>query len=154
MRRFKNGFPLLILLFSAVSMCGSDAIYDARADARHDISAAIAKAQKTRKNVVLVFGANWCGDCHALHAQMQQPELAVLLERSFVVVEIDVGRYDKNLEIAERYHVPLQNGIPALAVLDSRGNLLYAMDQGQFADARHMRYASIKAFFEHWRPQK
>jgi len=40
-----------------------------------------------------------------------------------------------------------------MAVLDSRGKLLYAQDQGQFADARHMSFESIKAFFEQWKPK-
>jgi hypothetical protein len=83
---------------------------------------------------------------------MHTPELASLIEKNFVVVDINVGRYDKNLDLAEQYHVPIKNGIPALAVLDSPGKLLYAMDQGQFADARHMSYQSIKAFFVQWEP--
>jgi protein disulfide-isomerase len=82
---------------------------------------------------------------------MHKTELASLLERNFVVVKIDVGRMDKNLDVAAQYHVPIKHGIPALAVLDSGGHLLYAMDQGQFADARHMSYESIKAFFEQWK---
>jgi protein disulfide-isomerase len=83
---------------------------------------------------------------------MHKPELASILEKNFVIVKIDVGSTDKNLDLAEQYHVPLQHGIPALAVLNSRGNLLYAMDQGQFADAGNMSYESIKAFFERWKP--
>ena len=85
---------------------------------------------------------------------MHKPELATLIAASLVVVEIDVGRFDKNLAVAEKYHVPIKRGIPALAVLDSRGVLLYAMDQGQFADARHMSYESILAFFKRWRPKR
>jgi len=54
--------------------------------------------------------------------------------------------------LAEQYHVPIKRGIPALAVLNSGGNLLYAMEQGQFADAGNMSYESIKAFFEQWKP--
>jgi protein disulfide-isomerase len=50
--------------------------------------------------------------------------------------------------------VPLEHGIPALAVLDPDGNLLYAMDQGQFADARNMIYESIKDFFVKWEPKR
>jgi thioredoxin 1 len=84
---------------------------------------------------------------------MHKAELASLLERNFVIVKIDLGREDKNLDVAEQYHVPIKRGIPALAILDSGGHLLYAMDQGQFADARHMTYESIKAFFEQWRPK-
>ena len=84
---------------------------------------------------------------------MHKPELASIIEKNFVIVEIDLGREDKNLDLAGQYHVPIKHGIPALAVLDSHGNLLYAMDQGQFADARHMSYESIKAFFVQWTPK-
>jgi thiol-disulfide isomerase/thioredoxin len=150
---FKYWVPVLSLILCSSILIGSDVIYDETADAHHEVSAATANAEKAGKNVVLVFGANWCGDCHALHAQMHQPELASILDRNFVVVNIDLGRYDKNLDLAERYHVPIKRGIPALAVLDSHGKLLYAMDQGQFADARHMSYESIKLFFEKWRPR-
>ena len=83
---------------------------------------------------------------------MHKPELAAIIAKSFVVVEIDVGREDKNLDLAAQYHVPIAHGIPALAVLDPRGTVLYAMDQGQFADAGNMSYESIKAFFEQWKP--
>jgi protein disulfide-isomerase len=84
---------------------------------------------------------------------MHKPELGALIAQSFVIVKIDVGRYDKNLDFAEKYKIPVKHGIPALAVLDPQGKLLYAMDQGQFADARHMSYESIKAFFEQWTPK-
>ncbi len=84
---------------------------------------------------------------------MRNPELAALIVQDFVIVKIDVGRYTKNLDLAEKYGVPLKQGIPALAVLDPHGKVLYAMDQGQFADARHMSYESIKAFFDQWRPK-
>jgi protein disulfide-isomerase len=83
---------------------------------------------------------------------MHKPELAAIVEKGFVVVHIDVGQEDKNLDLAERYRVSLKHGIPALAVLNSRGNLLFAMAQGQFADAGSMSYESIKAFFVKWQP--
>ena len=131
----------------------STPVYDEQADAHRDVAAAISSAGQSRKNIVLIFGANWCGDCHALHDQMHKAELAAIIEKNFLVVEIDLGRYDKNVDLAEKYHVPINRGIPALAVLDPRGNLLYAMDQGQFADARSMSYDSIKEFFVKWEPK-
>ncbi len=85
---------------------------------------------------------------------MHKDELATLIAKNFVIVKVDVGRYDKNLELAEKYNIPAHHGIPALAVLSPHGKLLYATDQGQFADARHMSYESIKAFFEQWKPAK
>ena len=128
--------------------------YDEKADAHQQIAAAIAEASKAHKNVVLVFGANWCPDCRALDAQMHKADLAALIATNYAVVKIDIGRDDKNQDIAERYQVPIKHGIPALAVLDPGGKLLYAMDQGQFADARHMSYESIKEFFVKWEPKR
>jgi len=138
----------------ACSANTTDTIFDERADARAQIQSALAEAARTRKNVVLDFGANWCGDCHALEAQMQKPELAELLAKNFVVVKVDVGRFDKNLDIARAYGVPLSKGIPALAVLDSAGKLLYVQDQGQFEDARNLRYNTFVAFFQKWKPKR
>jgi len=140
-----------ILAGAALAASGQN-IYDEKADAHQQIAAAIAAASRAGKNVILDFGANWCGDCHALEAQMHKPELAAIIEKNFIVVSVDVGRMDKNVDLAEKYHVPLRKGIPALAILDPHGKLLYAQDQGQFEDARHMTYESIKQFFEQWKP--
>jgi len=147
-------FILFLFVFGCARTPSQPAasIYNEKADAHRDIDAAIANAEGSRRNIVLIFGANWCPDCHALDAQIHKAELASLLKENFVVVEVDVGRYDKNLDLADQYHVPVTHGIPALAVLDPHGRLLYAMDQGQFADARHMSYESIKEFFVKWEP--
>ena len=37
----------------------SSPIYDEHADAQRDIDAAIAKAEANKRNIVLIFGANW-----------------------------------------------------------------------------------------------
>lgn len=155
-RRCIGALPFMLLV-AGLSLAQSEPVYDESADAGHHIKAALARASekgKRARNVVLVFGANWCKDCRALDAHMHNPELAAMIEKNFVVVKVDVGRMDKNVELAGKYGVPVANGIPAIAVLDSRGKLLYAQDQGQFADARHMTYESFKAFFEKWKPTR
>ena len=148
---------LVFLLSLGVARAADEPIYDEQADASQQVAAAITAASQNgnpAKNIVLVFGANWCPDCHALDENMHKAELAALLEKEFLVVKIDVGRMDKNLDVARKYGVPIRRGIPALAVLDSKGKVLYAMDQGQFADARRMSYESIRAFFEQWKPKR
>jgi thioredoxin len=84
---------------------------------------------------------------------MHRPELASLIERNYVVVKIDVGRFDKNVALAQKYHVPLEHGIPVLAILDPHGKLLHAQEQGEFADARRMDSEAFQAFFEQWEPK-
>jgi len=149
---FLRFLPLALL--AGVTIAAEQPPYDEKADVRQQITAAIAEASKAHKNLILVFGANWCGDCRALDAQMHQEDLAALIATNYEVVKVDIGRHNKNQDIAEKYHVPLEHGIPALAVLDPDGNLLYAMDQGQFADARNMIYESIKDFFVKWEPKR
>ncbi|TAM81142.1 MAG: thioredoxin family protein [Acidobacteria bacterium] len=142
------------MMAAALAASASQPIYNEQADARRDVAAAIAQASKTGRNVVLIFGANWCPDCHALDAQMHKPELASLIRRDYVVVDIDVGRFDKNLGLAEKYGVPLSKGIPAISVLDRHGKLLYAQSQGQFANARAMPAHDFTQFFRKWEPKR
>lgn len=154
-RRALTLLALCGLVMGAASIRGAtQQIYDTQADARQDIASAIAQASKTGRNIVLIFGANWCPDCHALDAQMHRPDLARLIARDFVVVKIDVGRFDKNLDIGEKYGVPIKKGIPAIAVLDPHGKPLYAQNQGQFANARSMPYHDFAEFFRKWKPKR
>ncbi|HLY60255.1 MAG TPA: thioredoxin family protein [Terriglobia bacterium] len=138
------------LIFAAYK----DPLFDEKADANKEIQAAITQATRAHKNVVLDFGAKWCEDCHVLDAQMEKPELSRLIKANYVVVDIDVGRFDKNLDLAEKYHVPLKMGVPALAVLDSHGKLLYSQERGEFEGARRMKFEDFKAFFERCKPKK
>ena len=141
---------LMVLIIAGLAVAAEQPLYDEKADAHQQVSAALAKAARAGKNIILIFGANWCPDCHALDAQMHKGDLAALIAEDFVIVNVDVGRHDKNLDLAEKYKIPIEHGIPALAVLDQHGKILHAMDQGQFADARHMSYESIRAFFVKW----
>jgi thiol:disulfide interchange protein len=143
-----------IILCAVWVRAANQGIYDEKADAHEQIRAALREASRSRKNIILDFGGNWCFDCHVLDEQMRQPELASLIEKNYVVVHIDIGRFDKNQDLAKKYGVPLDKGVPALAVLDPHGNLLYAQDQGQFEDARHLDFKSIKAFFEKWKSKR
>jgi len=147
-------FLAVCVLVMGASKGATQPIYDEHADAARDVASALAQASKTGRNVVLIFGANWCPDCHALDAQMHRPALARLIARDYVVVKIDVGRFDKNLDIGARYGVPISKGIPAIAVLSPQGKLLYAQSQGQFANARLMPYRDFSEFFEKWKPKR
>ena len=143
----------LVLLAGAL-LAADQPPYDESADAHQQVASAIGEAAKSQRNVILVFGANWCGDCRALNEQMHKDELAALIAANYEVVKIDVGKFTKNKDLAAKYHVPLAHGIPTLAVLNPAGNVLYAMDQGQFSNARSMSYESIRDFFVKWEPKK
>ena len=50
---------LFLLAIGCVGQQPTAPIYNEKADARRDISAAITKAEGGQKNIVLIFGANW-----------------------------------------------------------------------------------------------
>lgn len=123
------------------------AIYDESADAPAQVADALADARRAQVPVLLVFGANWCGDCRVLDMAFHNAQTAALIERSFRLVKVDVGRFDRNTALAERYGVPLKKGIPAVAVVSPSGEVVYATRGGELADARRMGDAGIHDFF-------
>jgi len=138
---------LLLALALTAAHAGPPAIYDEGADAKAAIKATLAEAEKAKVPVLVVFGANWCGDCRMLDATFKNGPSTPLIARSFKLVKVDVGRFDRNVDIAEAYRVPLKKGIPAIAVLSPEGRLLYATEGGELADARKMGDQGVYDFF-------
>ena len=125
-------------------------IYPSIDAAEADIHAAVVEARRTHKRVLLDFGGDWCPDCQVLNIYFHQSPNAELLEKNFVLVDVNIGRMDANLEIAHRYGVPV-SGVPALAVLDDHGKVIYAQTK-EFADMRHMEALSVTEFLNKWKP--
>jgi len=129
-------------------------LYPAGVDAKAAIKEAREHAAKSGKHVLLVFGANWCYDCHVLEAAFHRPDLAALLEKNFEVVHVDVGEGDRNQELMKLYEVPMSKGIPGLAVLDGSGKLLYSQKNGEFEHARALAPEDLARFLNRWKPEK
>ena len=95
--------------------------------------------------------------CHILdNAFHNNPDVQPLLEKNFIVVHIDIARENppKNNDLAIKYHVPLEKGVPSLAVLDSNGKLLFSDKGGEFEGARRMKVQAVVDFLEKWKPKK
>ena len=127
-------------------------IYKEDADAKKDIEGALALAQATNKNVLLDFGANWCPDCQVLDIYMHQPPNDDLLQKYYVPVHIDVGRMDKNLDVAYTFNVPINKGIPALAVVQPTGRVVFSQTKGEFNNMRAMQPEALTEFLKMWKP--
>jgi thioredoxin 1 len=127
-------------------------IYSASADAHAEIKEALKKAAAENKRVIIVFGANWCFDCHALDKSFHRPEAAAILATNYEVVHVDIGRGEKNQDLMAKYEVPMKRGIPGLAVLDSNGKLIYSQKNGEFENARSLSPEDVIAFLNQWKP--
>ncbi|MBT9332162.1 thioredoxin family protein [Paracidobacterium acidisoli] len=122
--------------------------------AHNQVRDAIAQAEREHKRVILDFGGNWCGDCQVLDYYFHLEPNAALLRDNFVMVDVNIGHFDENVDLADRYQVPLKRGVPALAVLDSHGRLLYSQKSGEFEAMRRMQSSSVTDFLTRWKPTR
>jgi thiol:disulfide interchange protein len=142
---------ILVLAAATANSAGRD-IYPDPSQAKADIAAALKTAAATHKRVLLDFGGNWCGDCQVLDYYFHDARNLPILEANFVLVHINVGQLDANLEIASRYQVPLSRGVPALAVLSEKGTLLYSQKGGEFEAMRRLDSSALTTFLIQWKP--
>jgi thioredoxin 1 len=128
--------------------------YPADADAHAEIKEAEERAATQHKRVLLVFGANWCFDCHVLDLAFQWPDLAPVVTSGYEVVHVDLGPDEKkNADLVAQFEVPLDKGIPALAVVESDGKLVVSQKNGEFEDARSLTPEALLEFLNKWKPQ-
>ena len=101
-------------------------IYDEAANAAEQIAAAVAKAKKENRRVLVQWGANWCGWCHLLHGTLKKDsEIRRKMMYEYDLVLVDVGDGKKNAELAEKYGAKFADeGLPYLTVLDANGEVV------------------------------
>jgi thiol:disulfide interchange protein len=152
-KRWSIAFIASLMAWLAAPMFAAERqIYPAPEQAETDLDAALAKAASTHKRVILDFGGNWCPDCQALDIYFHDPENKPLLDAHYVLVHVNIGQKDANLDIAARYQIPIDKGVPALAVLGEDGKLLYSQRTGEFEAMRHMQSSSVTSFLTQWIP--
>jgi thiol:disulfide interchange protein len=172
MKRFATRASLSLILFAALLLTSSTSgqkpsarddsdlleavslkkdLYPAGADAKKEIEEALTQATAGKKRVLLVFGANWCYDCHVLDRALHEGPAGKLIKESFLLVHVDIGEANKNLDLAKKYKVPLDKGVPAVAILGRDGDLLYTSGDGEFEAARKMMKKDLVAFLKQWK---
>ena len=117
-----------------------------------EIAAALQTAGSEHKRVILMFGGNWCIDCHVLDASFHSKDIAPIVAANYIVVHVSIGDGDKDLDIAKKYDTPLEKGVPALAVLDPDGTVVYSQKQGEFESTIKIGPDDVLQFLEKWKP--
>jgi len=145
----------LVLTLSPSAAQGSNReIYPDPSQAKSDIAAALKVATQTHKRVLLDFGGDWCGECHVLDLYFHDERNRPILNAGFVLVHVNVGHMDANLDIAQKFQVPVQRGVPLLAVLSEKGTLLYAQKIGEGEAMSRTESSAVTSFLVRWKPAK
>lgn len=133
---------------------GKRILYDTKADGKEQIKTALQQAQKENKNVLLKFGANWCGWCHLLSDMFKEnAEISKLLNENYVLVLIDVDK-GHNADVVQQYGQPTKHGLPVLVVLDQNGKQLHTQDTAKLEAGKRHDPAKVKEFLAQWKPRK
>jgi thiol-disulfide isomerase/thioredoxin len=128
-------------------------IYPPDADAHAEIEEAEEKAAREHRRVLLVFGANWCFDCHVLDLAFHRPDFASVMA-DYEVVHIDLGDDGKkNADVVKQFDVTLDKGIPTLAVIDADGKVVVSQKNGEFEDARSLTPEALLDFLNRWKAE-
>jgi hypothetical protein len=128
-------------------------LYPAPAEARSELKSAERRAHAAHKRVLVIFGANWCYDCHVLDATLRSPSFAPLVNANYIVVHINIGDEGKdNNDLASGMGVNLDKGVPSLAVLDSSGKVIVAQRNGEFESATRIGPEDVRGFLQKWKP--
>ena len=98
--------------------------YDPGADARAAIDNALAAARVKDKMTIVAMGANWCHDSRGLAAQFEKERFQTLLSENYELVYVDVGKKDRNIDIARDFGVNNIVGTPTVFVVASNGEVL------------------------------
>jgi thiol:disulfide interchange protein len=143
-----------IVLTTAAGNPASREIYPDPSQARADLAVAIKMAAHTHKRVLIDFGGNWCGDCQVLDIYFHDNANRPILESNFILVHVNVGHLDENVDLADRYKIPLKRGVPELAVLGESGKLLYSTQTAEFEKMQMVESSAVTRFLVKWKPTK
>ncbi len=139
-------------LLSQAALAQFQDIYPDPSVAKSQIQAALSQARAAHKRVILDFGGNWCGDCKVLNIYFHDQTNLPLLNANYELVDINIGRFDANQDIAARYGIPLERGVPALVILSPDGKVLLAQTHGEFESMRHLQSSDLTKFLNEWKP--
>ncbi len=90
-----------------------------------------ARAAAEHKNVLVIFGASWCGWCKRLDTMLAEPAMHQIFDRQFVIVHFSIEEREHpernspgGEALARKLGVPSEGGVPFFAIVGSDGNMI------------------------------
>lgn len=121
--------------------------YNEAANADAQVAAAFARAQKSKKRVLIDLGGNWCVDCIVLANFVRLPEMRRFMETYYEEVLVDVGRFNRNLQIPAKFGITGRlKGVPALLIATPDGKLVNGDNIFATASASSMTPQALAAY--------
>lgn len=126
--------------------------YDEKANADQVVDAAMARAKKSHKLLLIDMGGNWCPDCVVLHNLMLVPTMQKFMDAHYEVAMVDVGKFDRNPQIGARYGYNTRlKGVPTILVVDPATNKVINGEQVfALSNAGHQTPQDLADYLARW----
>lgn len=146
-------FFLFFLFTLSAQANDSTRLYDPHANVEKDVQAALIKAKKEGKHVLLQVGGNWCVWCYKFNAFVQlDSSLKRAMENNYVVYHLNYSKENKNLDYLKKLGYPQRFGFPVMVILDADGNRLHTQNSALLEKGNGYDHDKVKSFFEDWAP--
>lgn len=131
----------------------TEKLYDPSANAQTDIDAAVQKAKKEGKHVLLQLGGNWCGWCILFDKKVKESDLLKsTMEKNYVVCHVNYSQENKNEAVFASLGYPQRFGFPVFVILDGDGNRLHTQNSAYLEEGKGHSEKKVLNFFNHWGP--
>jgi thiol-disulfide isomerase/thioredoxin len=100
------------------------------------------------KQPIIIFGGNWCPDCRILEGTLQLPTINKYMIKHYKIMHVDVGRYDKNMNLISYFKIPKEEGVPRVLVFDKKKNILNMESTKEWTTARDRKQQEIFNYFQ------
>lgn len=120
--------------------------YKDEVDAKAEVASARAAAVRDGRFLMITFGANWCVDCRTLHKTLGSKKVVEYTNDRFMFVNVNVGEFNRNIDVAIDLGVTLGRGIPVAIFYDPSGDVIGTTNGGELEPARLYTSAQILRF--------
>ena len=100
------------------------------------------------KQPVVIFGGNWCPDCRILEGTLAMPTIKKFLQQHYHVMHIDIGRYDRNMDLMDHLNIESKKGVPRVVILDLEKNIMNSSTSSEWTTARDRKQQEIYNYFQ------
>ena len=100
------------------------------------------------KQPVIIFGGNWCPDCRILEGTLAMPTIKKFIDQHYQIMHIDIGRYDRNMELMNHLNIEAKKGVPRVVILDFEKNIVNSSTSSEWTTARDRKQQEIYNYFQ------
>lgn len=122
--------------------------YNGEIYSESDIERFLDSSINKSKQPIIIFGGNWCPDCRILEGTLQLPTIKKYMIEHYEIMHVDVGRYDKNMNLISYFKIPKEEGVPRVLVFDTNKNILNMETTKEWTTARNRKQQEIFNYFQ------